>query len=136
MAFVQRGYSTATELAAAAFSNRTNVLLARFSQAETFDHAWNFNRKNSLLSDGRAQLNVGGLRRSLYVDVATQVQRWLTDCDARMMSAAQDTAADESCDEQVVLELIVSSSHCCLFLDGGQQRVPAVHQRGAHSAGL
>lgn len=110
MAFVQRGYSTATELAAAAFSNRTNVLLARFSQAETFDHAWNFNRKNSLLSDGRAQLNVGGLRRSLYVDVATQVQRWLTDCDARMMSAAQDTAADESCDEQVVLELIVDLS--------------------------
>lgn len=110
MAFVKRGFATANEMASAAFSNRTNVLLARFSDSETFDQAVNFTRKNSLLcrgGEGRAQLAVGGLRHLLYVDVATQVQRWLTDCDAKMMIAAQDTVADESADEQVAHQLIV-----------------------------
>lgn len=109
MTFVKRAYATATAMGAAA-NSRTNVLLAPFSGEDAFENAWNFNRKNSLFTDGRAQLKVGAIRRLLHVDVANQVQRWLLDCDAAMMIAAQDTVPDEYVDERVVLKLVVDLS--------------------------
>lgn len=104
MSFVENAYTTATELRAAA-NGQTNVLLARFSQAETFEKAWNFNRPTSLGSEDRAHLKVGALRHLMYVDVLTQVQRWLLECDAAMMIAYNDTTRDDHGDENTVLKL-------------------------------
>lgn len=104
MSFVKGAYTTATELGAAA-SGQTNVLLARFCEARTFEQAWNFNRRASLMSEDRTQIKVGGLRRLMFVDVLTQVQRWLLECDAAMMVAYNDTTRDDRGDEKAVLTL-------------------------------